>query len=366
LASREFAVNVRFGLFCSLVSLGMMVPVPGSVLAQEAKYTAILERFTAENGIAGGTLHVSGPDGEIEVSTGVADVNSGQPVTARTRFYIASTGKIMVAAAILAGVEQGELDLDASVWPLVSQLPEVGSLPDIEVVTLRQLLNHTSGLPDYLSEEFEEAVSRDPGRRWSEADVLAFAYDVPSHGAPGSVFEYSNTNYVLLGHILKHSYPDLRTALGHRVLAKAGMQSTSVGATQDDADLARGYAGVSTRSDFSQQAWARTTGDGPLVSTTGDVARFMRALLRDHKLIGAGLLAEMLTGSDQDEEYGLGIGIDGDEWGDWYGHAGSDEGFEADVRYYPDTDVVIAFAFNGNIHSGADLLDQVAEAYFKR
>jgi D-alanyl-D-alanine carboxypeptidase len=291
-------------------------------------------------------------------------MKSGHPVTAKTRFYIASTGKMMVAAAILAGVEKGELDLDAAIWPLVNDLPGAGSLPEVEHVTLRQLLNHTSGFPDYLSDDFVEAASREPHRRWSEADVLAFAYDAPSHGAPGSVFEYSNTNYVLLGHILKRFYPDMKKALGHSVLAKAGMQSTSVGASQDEPDLAHGYAGVSNRTDSSQQAWARSTGDGPLVGTAGDVARFMRALLRDDKIIGTDLLEEMLTGSEQEEGYGLGIGIDGDEWGDWYGHAGSDDGFEADVRYYADADVVIAFTVNGNIHSDADLLDQVAEAYF--
>ncbi|MEM5472137.1 serine hydrolase domain-containing protein [Hoeflea sp. AS60] len=335
-------------------------------MADDADYKAILEAFLAENRIAGGTLHVSGPDEEVEVSSGVADVRSGQAVTAETRFYIASLGKMVVATAILADVETGKLDLDASIWPLVSDIPQIASLANVRDVSLRQLLNHTSGFPDYLSEDFAQASARQPDRRWTEAEVLAFAYDWPPLGSPGQVFEYSNTNYVLLGHILKRSRSNMETALRDSVLAKAGMTSTSVGAAHDELDLARGYAGSGRRTDVSREAWARATGDGPLVGTVGDVSRFMRALLRDGKLIGPDLVREMLSGSGPEEGYGLGIGIDGDEWGDWYGHAGGDDGFEADVRYYPDSDVVIAFSVNGNTHSDTDLLDQAAEIYFER
>lgn len=351
-------------LFCSAVCLSVMSFSPGHAVADDADYKSILEAFLAENRIAGGTLHVSGPDGEIEVSSGIADVKSGQPVTAQTRFYIASIGKMMVATAILAEVEASELDLDARIWPLVSDMAQIESLANVRDVTLRQLLNHTSGFPDYLSEDFAQASALQPDRRWTEAEILAFAYDWPPLGSPGQVFEYSNTNYILLGHILKRSHPSMEAALRDSVLAKAGMTSTTVGATQDEQGLAREYAGSGQRVDVSREAWARTTGDGPLVGTVGDVARFMRALLRDGKLICPDLLDEMLSGSDPEEYYGLGIGIDGDEWGDWYGHAGGDDGFEADVRYYRDSDVVIAFSVNGNIHSDTDLLDQAAEIYF--
>lgn len=359
-------LKARFSLFCGAVCLSVMSFLPGDAVAEEADYKSILEAFLLENRIAGGTLHVSGPNEEIEVSSGVADVKSGQPVTTKTRFYIASVGKMVVAAAIMADVERGKLDLDASIWPLVRDIPEIESLASLRDVTLRQLLNHTSGFPDYLSEDFAVASARQPDRQWSEAEVLAFAYGLPPTGRPGQVFEYSNTNYVLLGHILKRSHSNMQTALQDTVLAKAGMKLTSVGAAPDEQGLARGYRDNDWQADASREAWARTTGDGPLVGTVGDVARFMRALLRDGKLIGPDLLDEMLTGSDPEEDYGLGIGIDGDEWGDWYGHSGGDDGFEADVRYYPDSDLVIAFSVNGNTHSETDLLDQAAEIYFER
>lgn len=351
-------------LFCSAVCVSVFSLLPGDAVADEADYKSLLDAFLAENRIAGGTLHVSGPDESVEVSSGVADMKSGQPVTAQTRFYIASIGKMMVATAILAEVEAGELDLDARIWPLVNDIAQIESLANARDVTLRQLLNHTSGFPDYLSEDFAQASARQPDRRWSEADVLAFAYEWPPLGRPGQVFEYSNTNYILLGHILKRSHPSMEAALRETVFAKAGMTSTSVGAAHYEQGLARGYAGSGQRVDVSREAWARATGDGPLVGTVGDVARFMRALLRDGKLIGPDLLGQMLSGSGPEEYYGLGIGIDADEWGDWYGHAGGDDGFEADVRYYPDSDVAFAFSVNGNIHSDTDLLDQAAEVYF--
>lgn len=353
-------------LIFGVVFLAVMSSFPGALVADDSEYRSILEAYVAENRIAGGTLLISAPDKEIEVSTGLADVRSGEPVTAKTRFYLASIGKMMVATAILAGVEKGEFELDAGIWPLVNDIPNIESLKNIRDVTLRQLLNHSSGFPDYLTEDFAEAIARQPDRHWSEAEILAFAYDVPPSGDPGRVFEYSNTNYVLLGHILRRPERDLESALWDGVLANAGMMSTSVGAAPDEPNLARGYAGAGGRSDVSREAWERKTGDGPLVGTVGDVARFMRALLRDGQLIGPELLREMLTGSDPENDYGLGIGLDGDEWGEWYGHAGGDAGFEADVRYYPESDLVIAFSVNGNISSDGDLLDRAAQVYFER
>jgi D-alanyl-D-alanine carboxypeptidase len=356
---------LRMVLLGSLLGLSPLWSAESATAGDPDAYRSVLENFLEENELAGGTLYVQGPAAEIEVVAGVADIDTRRPVTADTGFYIASTGKMMVAASILALVETGVLDLDGKVWPLISDLADIDMLEGARDVTLRQLLNHTSGLADYLDEDFAEASLREPGKRWSEGEAIAFALGAPAHGAPGAVFEYSNTNYVLLGHILKRHYPDLQAALSRNVFEKSGMRSSSVGVSGGAGNLAHGYAIELDGADVSLQSWASVLGDGPVVSTARDVAAFMRALVRDEKIIGSELVDDMLTGSGQDESYGLGMVLGSDSRGDWYGHSGSYDGFEADVRYYPDQDLVLAFTVNGNVYSDTDLLDLAAEIYFK-
>ena len=115
-------------------------------------------------------------------------------------------------------------------------------------------------------------------------------------------------------------------------MARSSTNST-VGADPQDTTLAYGFD--EDGNDASAQAWASILGDGPAVSTAKDVGKFMLALFKQQSLIGTRLLDQMRTGSEHDQGYGLGMGIDGDDWGDWYGHAGSYGGYEADVRYYP-------------------------------
>ncbi|VAW16070.1 Beta-lactamase class C-like and penicillin binding proteins (PBPs) superfamily, partial [hydrothermal vent metagenome] len=184
-------------------------------------------------------------------------------------------------------------------------------------------------------------------------------------GEPGKGFEYSNTNYVLLGHILAGIGGSLEAALEEKVFSIAGMMETSVGRPKSSSQLARGYI-EDDFLDVSDLAWASVLGDGPIVSTAGDLAKFVLALFRDEKIISAKLLRQMQTGSAADESYGLGIGIDGDEWGEWFGHAGSYDGFEADFRYYPDDEVVFVFLTNGNPLDEDPILDAAAESFFDK
>jgi D-alanyl-D-alanine carboxypeptidase len=357
---------LRMVLLGSLLGFLLVWPADPAAAGGPDAYRNALEEFLEANELAGGTLYVRGPDAEIEVVAGVADIGTRRPVTPDTRFYIASTGKMVVAASVLALVEKGDLDLDARVWPEVRDLPGIDALEGIGEVTLRQLLNHTSGLADYLDDSFVDAALLDSTRRWSEAEALAFAYGEPAFGEPGEVFEYSNSNYVLLGHILKRRYADLEAALRESVLVPSGMQSTSVGASEREADLAHGYANGLDGADVSLLSWASVLADGPLVSTARDVARFLQALLRDRRILGSDMLEAMLAGSEQDPGYGLGMAMGSDGWGVWYGHAGSYDGFEADARYYPDADLVVVYTVNGNSIADTDLLDLAAAIYFKK
>ncbi len=227
---------------------------------------------------------------------------------------------------------------------------------------MRQLLNHTSGLAEYLDDEFGNASAKTPSKRWNAAQALSFAFELEPAFLPATSFEYTNTNYVLLGHILEHFDGSLNASLDMRVFEIANMKNSTVGANPKDPSLANGFN--EDGDNASAQAWASILGDGPVVSTASDVGKFMLALFKEQSLVGNKLLDQMLTGSKNDRSYGLGMGIDSDDWGKWHGHAGSYDGFEADVRYYPSSKTVMVILVNGTPLDDDDFLDRAAEIVF--
>lgn len=352
-----------------LMSVGVVIALIAAiafatpVTAQDLELQQMLDSFVASEEIPGAALLISAPDRRWLVTSGVADLETETPVTPKTRFYAASVGKMPVAAAILSLVEEGTLSLDQEVWPLVDDIAGIERLENADIVTLVQLLNHTSGLSEYLVDEFASASAAAPAKVWSPEEALAFAYNDPAPADIGQVFEYTNTNYVLLGHILATISGSLEAALARHVFDPAGMVDSSVGADESDKLLARGYIDDG-QTDVSLQAWNSILGDGPIITNVLDVEKFTFALLRDERIVSAGLLAQMTTGSDLEESYGLGIGVDEDDWGEWFGHSGGYDGFEADVRYYPDDEVALIYLSNGNQISEESLLQLAADWYF--
>ncbi|MBY0432431.1 MAG: beta-lactamase family protein, partial [Rhodospirillales bacterium] len=329
-----------------------------------ADLQGLLNRFVAAEELDGGVLLVSGPGGRQVVTAGIADRRSKRPVTPDSRFYIASIGKMAVAVAVMQMVEEGRLSLDQPVRPLLEGLPDIDRLANVKSARLAHLLNHTSGIPDYLDEDFSNASAAAPRRVWTPATLMPFAYGLPATNKPGKRHEYSNSNYVLLGHLLEGlEGADLGRVLTRRVFERAGMTATTVGADPRDSTLAHGYA---EGKDSSLTSWLATTGDGPLVSTAGDLERFILALFRDHRLLGAETVRRMQAPADAQGEYGLGMELWDDDWGKAFGHTGRYDGFEAEARYYPEHGTALLYITNGNQSSEESLLDKVAAAVFNK
>ncbi len=213
-----------------------------------------------------------------------------------------------------------------------------------------------------MDDEFGDASAKMPSKRWSASEALGFAFELEPAFSPETSFEYTNTNYVLLGHLLEHFDGSLNTSLNARVFEKANMKNSTIGANPKDPSLVNGFN--EDGDNASAQAWASVLGDGPVVSTASDVGKFMLALFKQQSLVGNEMLDQMLTGSKHDRSYGLGMGIDSNDWGKWYGHAGSYDGFEADVRYYPSSKTVMVILVNGNQLDDDAFLDQAAEIVF--
>jgi D-alanyl-D-alanine carboxypeptidase len=219
--------------------------------------------------------------------SGVSDIGTGTPLTRANPVRIASNTKTYVAAAILRLWEEGRLGLDD---PLSTHLPaEYAEMLaadgyDLEAITIRHLLTHTSGLYDYADRDlFIEAILADPTHRWTPAEQIGLAVEWGDpYGEPGEVYRYSDSGYVVLGLVLesvcgKPLAASLRELLDFEGL---GMTSTWMETLEDPpagaADRAHQYLGELDTYDFDPSL--DLYGGGGLVSTADDMAVFMRSL----------------------------------------------------------------------------------------
>jgi D-alanyl-D-alanine carboxypeptidase len=366
LAERIVCASIAAMLSCwlGLVALTWMTNPALAQSADETELQALFSNWLDEEEIAGGALLISTPDVRWIVTAGVSNRETQTQVAPDTRFYAASTGKMIVAAAILTAVDEGRIALDDPIDGLLTTLTGADQLDRAGTVTIEQLLNHSSGLPEYLTDDFLDASFAAPTTRWSAADALAYAYDEPAIPA-GDRFEYTNSNYVILGHILETLDGSLAQSLQRWVFRRADMMATTVGAPANPGtQFAHGYD--VDGEDVSALSWNSILGDGPVITTVGDLEAFARALFASQRIISFASRDDMIAPSALEPYYGLGVGIDEDDFGIFYGHAGGYDGFEADLRYYPEHDLVLTYLVNGNQLSDGDLLDLAADWHFNQ
>ena len=275
---------------------------------------------------------------------GLADVAAGLPVTTATNFRLASVSKQFTAMAVLVLQQQGALDLDD---PLARWLP--GLPPATSTVTLRHLLNHSSGLIDY-----EDVMPEGLDGQLRDADVLAILKGQDrTYFAPGSSYRYSNSAYALLALVVEAaSGQDYPAFLRQHLFIPLGMDATHARTDDGPAIPARAYGhsqidGQWQRTD--QSATSAVLGDGGIYSSVADLARWL-AELDSPQVLPAGLVAQALTASNpvHDEadvsHYGLGWRLHpGLAW-----HSGESIGFRNVLIRFPDQRLSIVLLSNRN------------------
>ncbi len=321
------------------VMLAIPVLLAGIAPGQCAdRLETMFKRYVAKEQLPGAVLLVSGPAGRRVLVAGVANRETGAPVTPETRFYVASVGKMPIAVMALQQIEESRYRLDSPVAPLVSDLPGAERIANVKQATVSNLLNHTSGIPEYFNDSFSEAADNAPNRVWSPKDALPFAAGLPATGRVGAKYLYTNTNYLLLGDLIaKADGGTLADSFLRRIFRRAGMTSTTVGASPADPSLAHAYADhneTGELEDVSRLGWLVPLGDGPITTTAADMERFLFALFRDGALLSPAMLERMKTPTPQEETYGYGLSLYEDENGHCLYHSGYIEGFNAQVAYY--------------------------------
>jgi D-alanyl-D-alanine carboxypeptidase len=311
-----------------------LVPAPQRIDPGELR--GLLDQLVAA-GAPGAAALVRDGHGVQQAASGLADLRTGRPMRPGLNYRVASVTKPFVATVVLQLVAEGRLSLSDTVegW-----LP--GILPYGDQVSIRQLLNHTSGVPEYLVVPLLALYESRQGRfrSWTPQELVTLIADQPPLFAPGTTHSYSNTNYVLAGLIVEAATGrTLGQELKRRIIRPLRLRDTFFPVNRPDIPgrNARGYSLPlgdqgpvldGPLLDFTvynpSLAWAA----GNVVSDLGDLARFFRALLGG-RLLPPGLLAEMTTTVPigQGAGYGLGLLVLQTPCGRLIGHDGGIPGF---------------------------------------
>jgi D-alanyl-D-alanine carboxypeptidase len=266
-----------------------------------------------------------------QLASGVPRLDAPEPLRPDARFRIGSLTKTFVATVALQLVAEGRLGLDD---PVSRWLPDV--LPNGSAITLRMLLNHTSGLYNYTSSPiFQEWAFTTPTRPLAPDDLVALATAQPATFPPGEGWAYSNTGYVVAGLMIEAAAGrDIENLVRERILDPLDLDDTSFPrrAPNISGYHANGYLPPSLTGegywDVTKLSPTLTWAAGGMISTADDVHRFFAALLGGELLTPA-TLTEMLTTVPVAEGWGYGLGIESLEYtcGTVWGHSGSVQGY---------------------------------------
>lgn len=301
---------------------------------------------------------VRGGDVLLARGYGYANLEHRVPVTDETMFESGSLGKQFTAAGVMALVEDGRLRLDASVRAYLPDAPAAW-----QPITLRHLLSHTSGIPDYTGDQL------DYRRDYAEADLLRLAYALPPEFPAGARWNYSNTGYVVLGVVASRAagrpYWEL---LRDRVYRPAGMPTVRVISEREIVPhRAEGY--LPDSAGWRHQDWVspslNTTADGSMLLSLRDVVAW-NAAVRGRRVLRpeswARMLAPVTLASGRPYPYGFGWFVDSLGGQVVHHHGGSWQGFRTQFTRYEGADVAVAVLANSGAANPREVAEAVAAA----
>lgn len=353
--------------------LSVRVVVPEAAQAQQVasaqdlqtRLQAVLESFHEGGSFAGASAAVSLPNGGVlSLTVGEADTVRHIPMDSSHRMLQGSVGKTYFAALAMQLVGEGLLELGTPVSSYLGQRDWFGRIPNADGITVRHLMTHTSGVMRY---EFKQAFTNDlsaqPDKHWRPEELLAYVLDEEASFPEGEGWEYSDTNFILLGMIMEEVTGEAcYDLIQKRILDPLGLVNTVPSSSRSIPGLIQGYAGPDNpfggRDEVllpdgrfvinPQFEWA----GGGFASTTSDLALWARALYTG-KAFDAALLPLMLDGVPArlglGSRYGLGVILTDTPAGPSQGHSGFFPGYLTEMAYFPDLDIAVALQVNTSV-----------------
>ena len=277
------------------------------------------------------------------------------PATSQTKYRIGSITKMFTATMIFHLIEDGNLSLTTTVDKYFPQLPNARK------ITISHLLNHRSGLHNFTDDAKYKSWETQPK---TQDEMLAIISKGGVDFQPNEKFSYSNSGYVVLGYIIeKVSKQSYSKYLRNRITSKIGLSDTYVGTKTD----------IKKHESFSYKfsdGWKQSTetdmsipgGAGAIVSTPGDLVKFIEALF-SLKLVSSGSLAQMKTLT---EGYGMGMFQIPFYEKQAYGHNGGIDDFASTLSYFPEDNLALAYCTNGQVYPMNSILIGILSICFDR
>lgn len=339
-----------------LVFLFILLPFVAHTQEFAIKADQYLKNLSAQGQFTGNVLVADKGKILFQKSYGWANQAKEIPNTLQTRFRIASVSKQFAAALIMQLVEKGKLKVSD---PLIKYLPDY---PKGEIITVRQLLSHTSGIPE---------ITNLPG--FFKNDIAAadlygkinFFKSAPLESSPGTKFAYANSNFLLLSAIgEKISKKTYSTLLQQEILDKVPMKNSGVNKTDEQLpDVAQGYAqlGAGIWKTAPPRAQNQAYGAGGMYSTVGDLYLWDRALY-GNSILSETSKKEMFT--PVMANYGYGWAIRKVFGKTEYSHNGKTNGFLSLISRFPDDDACIIVLSNSTSTKPGEIKTELAKLLF--
>jgi len=354
--------------FITCLLLAVAVHAQTAVANKSDLKTALqlkLDEWHKAGSFPGATLGVALANGEsFGLAVGFSDREAKTPMTPTDRLLAGSVGKTFAAASALQLVKEGKIGLDDKIEKYLGREPWFTRLPNAKEITVRQLMNHTSGLVRYeFKDQFTKDLTANPEKVWKPAELVSYLLDEKPPFEAGKGWDYSDTNYIVLGMIIeKVTGRKFYDEANRRLLKPLKLTETI---PQDGPRLkgvVQGYAGPNNpfggtdamivNGKFAINPQFEWTGGG-YASTAHDLARWAK-MIYEGKAFSAELLPQVLDGIPapmlgRETRYGLAAIIRKTPVGTSYGHSGFFPGYMTDMMYFPEHKVALAVQVNTSV-----------------
>ena len=321
-----------------------------STTALKHQLQKILDKSLEDTDGTGVVCLIKTPSFQWGGSSGFADYSKKRPMKTTDMLRLASMTKTFVSVVVQKLAEEGKLNLDDKIK---KHLPHkvTTRIPYGSKITIRQLLNMTSGIKSYTENDvYNDTVESNPYRSaWTPEEIVRYIYNKKAVFPPGKGWDYSNTNYILLDMIVKKAAGTLLATEMRRVIhAPLKLNNTFMEIQEKRSE---GFNGLTVRGydengkDVTEIQDGFGLGDGGLISDANGVAKFFQALFIDRIILSPVSLKQMKNFSLKGN-YGLGLERVETTFGDAWGHSGSSFGFSGEMLYLPGRKIIFVILTN--------------------
>ncbi len=307
-------------------------------------------------GVPGVALAVYSEDGLWATAKGLAKIESNTPMQTCHLQYLQSISKTYMAVAVLKLYEEGRINLDAS---FVNYLPKGSKyITRANEITVRMLLNHTSGIPEYnFAPSYVSELLQHPDQLFAPEDYLEYVDGKPLDFEPGSKYSYRNTNYLLLALMVDVITGDHAKYIADVIFKPLALNNTFYRSSENYLSYPmlvntywdRHSDGIIENVSLLQRTnVASLIGDDGIVTTPEDAVRFLKGLMENQVLKEATMneMKNFVRDTKGNERYGLGLARATMVGQAGYGHSGGGIGAGCELYFFPEKNVYVFVAIN--------------------